>query len=150
MTLKNEDLESCPVCGGRLIRESRSVSMEYQGKIHAYEQPGQYCASCGEAFLHSGDLAATAVLRKDFDRTVDRLLTSSEIKAVRSRLGLSQRRAGELLGGGPMAFSKYERGLASQSRSTDILLRLLAAGKIHVEDIDIIKDEMAVEVRENV
>lgn len=146
MILKNQDLESCPVCGGKLIRESHRVSMKYRGQTQVYEQPGQYCASCKEAFLHSGDLAATAILRKDFDRTVDSLLTSAEIKAVRSRLGLSQRRAGELLGGGPMAFSKYERGLASQNRSTDILLRLLATGKICLEDIDIIKNEPVVDV----
>ncbi len=139
--MKNEDFNSCPICGGALVRENRRVTMSYRGHEQVYEQPGQYCGSCGEAFLHPADLAATAALRKDFDRAVDHLLSSTEIKAVRTRLGLSQRRAGELFGGGPMAFSKYERGLASQSRSTDILLRLLAAGKISIGDIEVVERE---------
>jgi HTH-type transcriptional regulator / antitoxin MqsA len=133
--MRTVDFENCPVCGGDLVRETRSVTTEYRGYSQRYEQPGQYCSSCGEAFLGPADLAATAALRKDFDCSVDRLLTSAEIRAVRSRLKLSQKRAGELFGGGPMAFSKYERGLATQSRSTDILLRLLAAQKISLEDI---------------
>jgi HTH-type transcriptional regulator / antitoxin MqsA len=141
--MKSADFESCPLCGGELVRENRRVTTSYRGHEQSYEQPGQYCSSCGEAFLHPADLAATAAMRKDFDRAVDRLLTSQEIKEVRARLGLTQRRAGELLGGGPMAFSKYERGLASQSRSTDILLRLLAAGKISIEDIDEVEREGA-------
>jgi len=78
----------------------------------------------------------TAPERKDFDRSVDRLLTSTEIRSVRAKLKLSQKRAGEIFGGGPMAFSKYERGQAIQSRSTDILLHLLAASKITLGDIE--------------
>jgi HTH-type transcriptional regulator/antitoxin MqsA len=139
--MKINDLTACPLCGGTLTRETRKVKTRYRDQDQYYDQPGQYCSSCGEAFLNSEDLAATAAIRKDFEKTVDRLLTAGQIKAVRTRLGLSQRRAGELFGGGPMAFSKYERGIASQSRSTDILLRLLASGKIRIKDIDEVERE---------
>lgn len=133
--MKQRDLNSCPICGGTLLRDTRSVTTSYKGHSHTYEQPGQYCNSCGEAFLHAEDLKSTLAIRKDFNRSVDSLLTSKKIREVRAQLGLSQRRAGEIFGGGPMAFSKYERGIASQSRSTDILLRLLAAGKITIDDL---------------
>jgi HTH-type transcriptional regulator/antitoxin MqsA len=134
--MKTEDYVSCPLCGGKLVREVREINTEYRGYRHTYKQPGQYCLSCGEGFFHPRDLDATAPERKDFDRSVDRLLTSTEIRSVRSKLKLSQKRAGEIFGGGPMAFSKYERGQATQSRSTDILLRLLAASKITLGDIE--------------
>jgi len=133
--MKSKRINSCLICGGALSRDTRTVTTSYKGHSQTYEQPGQYCNTCGEAFLQAADLNSTLAIRKDFNRSVDSLLTSKEIKEVRSQLGLSQRRAGEIFGGGLMAFSKYERGLASQSRSTDILLRLLAAGKINIEDL---------------
>ena len=40
-------------------------------------------------------------------------LAPEEIRAIRERLGLSQVEAGELLGGGPRAFTKYESGTIS-------------------------------------
>ena len=40
----------------------------------------------------------------------DLTLEPDEIRAIRERLGLSQVEAGELLGGGPRAFTKYEAG----------------------------------------
>lgn len=54
-------------------------------------------------------------------------LSLERIKTIRQRLGLSQVQAGELLGGGPRAFSKYESGLISPSASIATLLRLLEA-----------------------
>jgi len=45
---------------------------------------------------------------------------------IRERLQLSQRRAGELLGGGPRAFQKYESGSQQVSVPMTNLLRLLA------------------------
>ena len=52
-------------------------------------------------------------------------LTPEEIRAIRERLGLSQVDAGELLGGGPRAFTKYEAGTIKPSASICNLLRLL-------------------------
>ena len=40
----------------------------------------------------------------------DMALEPDEIRAIREGLGLSQADAGELLGGGPRAFTKYEAG----------------------------------------
>ena len=50
-----------------------------------------------------------------------------EIRAIREQLGLSQVEAGELLGGGPRAFTKYERGTVKPSASIIKLLRLYEA-----------------------
>ena len=37
-------------------------------------------------------------------------ISPDEIRAIREGLGLTQVEAGELLGGGPRAFTKYEAG----------------------------------------
>lgn len=54
-------------------------------------------------------------------------LTSGDVKRIRESLGLNQLQAGELLGGGPRAFQKYESGIVSPSATTMNLLRLLDA-----------------------
>ena len=54
-------------------------------------------------------------------------LTPDDIRRIRQRLGLSQVEAGELLGGGPRAFTKYESGTIKPAASVANLLRLLEA-----------------------
>ena len=52
-------------------------------------------------------------------------LKAEEVRRIRTRLKLSQRRAGEILGGGPRAFQKYESGEVVVSRPMANLLLLL-------------------------
>lgn len=54
-------------------------------------------------------------------------ITPSEIRSIRQSLGLTQVEAGELLGGGPRAFTKYEAGAVRPAASVVNLLRLLEA-----------------------
>ena len=54
-------------------------------------------------------------------------IAPEEIRAIRQGLGLSQVAAGELLGGGPRAFTKYESGSVRPAASVINLLRLLEA-----------------------
>ena len=55
------------------------------------------------------------------------LLSPDEIRMIREGLGLTQREAGELLGGGPNAFAKYESGRTAPSTAFANLLMLLKA-----------------------
>ena len=52
-------------------------------------------------------------------------LSRDDIRRIREGLGLSQVEAGELLGGGPRAFTKYESGTIKPAASVSKLLRLL-------------------------
>ena len=52
-------------------------------------------------------------------------ITPEEIKKIRLSLGLSQTKAGELLGGGPSAFAKYENGSVKPSVALVRMLRFL-------------------------
>ena len=54
-------------------------------------------------------------------------MAPEEIRSIRQSLGLTQVEAGELLGGGPRAFSKYESGTVKPAASLISLLRLLEA-----------------------
>jgi transcriptional regulator with XRE-family HTH domain len=54
-------------------------------------------------------------------------LTPLAIRRIREKIGLSQVEAGELLGGGPRAFTKYESGTIKPTTSIANLLRLLDA-----------------------
>jgi transcriptional regulator with XRE-family HTH domain len=54
-------------------------------------------------------------------------LLPQEIRRIREKIGLSQVEAGELLGGGPRAFTKYESGTIKPTTATANILRLLDA-----------------------
>ena len=54
-------------------------------------------------------------------------ITPQEIRAIRRQLGLSQVEAGQLIGGGPRAFTKYETGNVKPAASVISLLRILEA-----------------------
>ena len=62
-------------------------------------------------------------------------ITADEIRAIRRNLGLTQAEAGELLGGGPRAFTKYESGAIKPSASIINLLRLLEASPRMIETL---------------
>jgi hypothetical protein len=52
-------------------------------------------------------------------------LSVDDIRRIREGLGLTQVQAGELIGGGPRAFAKYESGVIKPAASVANLLRLL-------------------------
>lgn len=54
---------------------------------------------------------------------------------MRTLLGLSQREAGRILGGGPNAFYRYESGRARPSHTMVNLLRLLVADPRRLAEI---------------
>ena len=55
----------------------------------------------------------------------DAELSPERIRGIRKSLGLTQVEAGELLGGGPRAFTKYEAGTTKPAAAVANLLRLL-------------------------
>jgi len=135
----------CPVCTGSLIEESRKIPFTYKGRTIQLDQPAHYCQNCGEAFLSPVQSRSNETALKAFRNEVDGLLTPDEIKAIRKRLHLSQAEAAKLFGGGPMAFSKYERGAITHSRALDIVLRLLNTGSVSIDTVKAIeRDSIAV------
>lgn len=115
----------CPECGGRAPFETRTDVVEYKGQQGKVKVAGHWCQACGEAILEGPALEARERAFLELRAKVEGVLGPKEVASVRQRLGLSQRRAGELLGGGPRAFQKYESGEQQVSVPMANLLRLL-------------------------
>jgi HTH-type transcriptional regulator/antitoxin MqsA len=108
-----------------MVRDTRPDEVEYKGRSVIFDQPGWYCAACDEVVLDAPDAAVANDAFVNLRAEVDGLLTPQEITRIRTKLGLSQRQAGALLGGGPHAFQKYESGTDWVTRAMANLLRLL-------------------------
>ena len=134
-------MKKCVACGGGPVkRETREVSFEYNGQTLRYDQPGEWCAECQEVFLDKSDKDATDPLIYNFQAKLDGRLTSDDILRIRKKLGLTQKEAGDLIGGGPNAFSRYETGKSYPAKGTENFLRVLDS---HPELVQQIKKEAA-------
>ncbi len=117
----------CPECGWKMVRDLRPDEVIYKGRTVRIGQPGWYCTrkGCDEVVLEGPDSAVTEQAFIGLKAEVDGILTPEGVARIRRKLGLSQRKAGSLLGGGPRSFQKYESGTDWVTRSMSNLLRLL-------------------------
>lgn len=131
--------QSCPECGGKMTFKTKTEELEYKGYTTKIRTKGWWCGSCGEGILDAEALRASERAFLDLKAEVDGLLSPEEVAAIRKRLRLSQRRAGELLGGGPRAFQKYESGQVMVSAAMSNLLRLLDKDPRRLEELQVAK-----------
>lgn len=117
----------CGSCGaGGMVRAVRDVSHDFRGQVVTIAAvDGWHCPSCGEV-----EFASKAEAQRFFAeaQNAQQAIIQSEAERVRlwrKRLGLTQKRAADLFGGGINAFSEYERGKTQPSKSTVLLLKLL-------------------------
>jgi HTH-type transcriptional regulator/antitoxin MqsA len=108
-----------------MYRSVRPLTLTYRGASITIDMPGWYSDASDEA-IHTGEDMKVS------DRALNRLKAREqglpmpeEIRRVRDKLGLSQEAAGELIGGGPRAFQKYEAGDLLPSRAISSALALL-------------------------
>ena len=133
--------QACPECGGAMKFGPKVRPLKYrdlEGKIRV---TGWWCDSCGEGILTGEDLRRYSRALQDLKARAEQVLPPAAVAAIREKLGLSQRKAGELLGGGPRAFQKYEAGSQTPSVPMTHLLTLLASdprrlGELRAAPID--------------
>jgi putative zinc finger/helix-turn-helix YgiT family protein len=79
------------------------------------------CVNCGEQIIPG------ALSRKLEELSMSRqgLLSSTQIKAIREKLGLSQAAMAERLGVGEKTYTRWESGRSIQNKSSDNLIRLM-------------------------
>jgi len=118
--------QPCPECGGNMRYARCDDTLAYKGQERVQKTLAWWCTNCGEAIFAGKALLARDRAFQQLKADVDHVLGPDQIATVRARLRLSQRRAGELLGGGPRAFQKYESGKQAVSVPMSNLLRLLA------------------------
>lgn len=117
----------CGACGALGMEHTvRDVARDFQGQsltIPAVD--GWHCPVCGEVeFASQAEASRFFAAAKACQQQAIESQAKS-IRAIRNRLGLTQKQAAELLGGGINAFSEYERGITRPSKSTLVLLKLL-------------------------
>lgn len=124
----------CPACGSsKSTAESYGREVEFKGlTFHVVGLSREVCSHCGYSFEGDGQHDANVrVIKGEFINTRARvkrennLLDGVSIKAIRVKLGLTQREASVLFGGGANAFSKYENEEIVQSFAMDKLLRMV-------------------------
>ena len=133
------DTIRCHACGADMVRDVRPDEVTYKDETATFDQPGWYCQGCDEVVLDGADAAVANEAYVQLRADVDGLLTPNEIARIRERLGLSQRQAGALLGGGPRSFQKYESGKDWVTKAMANLLRLLDRDPSGVEALRVMR-----------
>ena len=116
---------TCPIDGTVMERGVRPMTIAYKGRQLSIDMPGHYCPACGEGVHGGGDLKISDRALNRLKADVEGLLPPDGVRRIRRRLGLTQREAGRILGGGTNAFQKYECGDVLISRAISNLLVLL-------------------------
>ena len=115
----------CPVTGQVLERGVKSMTLTYKGHSLVVDMPGWYGKGSAEAIHTHEDMKVSDRALNLLKARAENLLEPSSIQRVRKKLKLTQVKAGEILGGGPRAFQRYENGDALPSRAICSVLKLL-------------------------
>ena len=135
MNMRPVKTQPCPECGGSVRYERRDDTLAYKGEERIRKTLAWWCTKCGEAIFAGKALLARDRAFQQLKAEVDHVLGPEEVAAVRGKLRLSQRRAGEVLGGGPRAFQKYESGKQVVSVPMSNLLRLLENNPVRLREL---------------
>lgn len=119
----NENNEVCLKCDTEMKTEQREYELLYADERFTVMGPTEVCPKCGitsVTFDHYGELG-TAVA--DAYREKHKLLTSGEIRKLRSRVRMTQEAFANYLGVGVASLKRWETGRA-QDASSDQLIRV--------------------------
>lgn len=116
----------CLNCGqGKLRHGARDVRYEYKGRSTVVPKvKGWHCPHCQEIEFDGGEGKRFAEVIARFAAGVD-AAEAAELARIRKKLKLTQQEAAKITGGGPNAFSRYERGKTKPLPAVTNLFRLL-------------------------
>lgn len=116
---------TCPVCGkGQLVEHEKESTIVYKGLKTIVLVPGKWCDACDDGILGPDGLRVRDLARAELRAQHQGVLGPKEVRRIREKLGLSQRSASELLGGGAQSFQRYESGsvIVSEGMSNQLIL----------------------------
>ena len=116
---------TCPKTGAPMYRAVRPLTLASKDESVTFDMPGWYCDASDEAIHTGADMKVSDRMLNRLKARAEGLLAPDEIRRIRKKLGLTQEQAGELIGGGPRAFQKYETGDLLPSRAISSALALL-------------------------
>jgi HTH-type transcriptional regulator/antitoxin MqsA len=125
-----------PDTGEVLRRDVRNFTVVYKGHSVEVGLPGYYPEGEGEAVHVGADMQIVDDALRGLRQEIDGIPAPATIRGLRTKLKLSQRKAGQLFGVGERAFDKYERGLVMPSGPAAKLMRLLDRHPELVKDLE--------------
>ena len=107
-----------------MVRDMRPMELSYKGQSVTIQMPGWYCQDFTES-VHTGeDMRVSDDAVRALQIRVEKLLPPEKIKRIRNKLGLTQREASAVIGGGgENAFQKYESGEVVLSKGMKLFAR---------------------------
>ncbi len=118
----------CPSCAAaQLIHDTRDITYAYKGETTIIQSvTGDFCPACNESLLNAEESRRTMTMMLEFNKQVNAAIVDPEfIVTIRKKLGLDQREAAEIFGGGVNAFSRYENGKTKPPLALVKLLKVL-------------------------
>ncbi len=115
----------CPTTGAPMHRDTRPMTLSYKGETITFDMPGWYCGTSDESIHTGADMKLSDRMLNRLKARAEGLLEPEEVRRIRKKLGLTQGDAGQIIGGGPRAFQKYETGDLLPSRAISSALVLL-------------------------
>ena len=118
----------CPSCeSGVLVKGRKAMPYRYKGQeLRLPKEAGAFCSICDEAVLEEEASRRLLEAMTAFQRQVNQQFCDPNfIRRVRRKLGMGQREAAAVFGGGVNAFSRYETGKAQPPLALVKLLHLL-------------------------
>lgn len=116
----------CEHCGKEvsfvLVEEEREVI--YKGIKFKYPYVKAVCEACGQQVFPVSTGKVNYLAKIDAYKREVGLLSGEEIKAIRTKLGLSQKQFSKILGCGEKTITRYENG-AIQDKVFDNFMRML-------------------------
>jgi HTH-type transcriptional regulator / antitoxin MqsA len=102
-------LITCEACGeGHLHPKTGWDDVEYKGQHGKIHHHYSICDVCGSELADAKQLLENKREWVRFRKQVDNVPLGYQIAEMRKRFNLTQAEAGQLFGGGPVAFCKYE------------------------------------------
>lgn len=123
---------------GKLVKKLAPVSGSLRGEPYSVHVESLVCTACGDISLTETQASAYNIALADAYRSAHGLLTTTEIRAARERLGLTQQTLADRLKVGIASVKRWEAG-AVQDESSDQLIRLrtdIDVARINLRDLE--------------
>jgi len=114
----NTKTEHCPVCGTGTLNEIADQSYEFKHGRKTHIVGGllhSVCGECGTSMFLPEQMRANNLRVREFQNHLEDYISPAQVLELRERYELTQTQANQIFGGGPTAFSKYERGISNPS-----------------------------------
>lgn len=117
---------ACPACGSIMEEVKGELDFPVNGEdIHVPDISHLRCPTCDEVMLRLDEARELREQAFALYQNKYGLLTASEIRRIRERLGLTQSRLATLLRLGANTISRWESGRTVQTASMDLMLRMV-------------------------